>query len=949
MEKLRDALLIIAATLTVIFTGSAIDFGSIFENNETAVQVLESLSPGENVLELAPAEGNVVEGEEPPPFDISLETNKDQIFIGSGLVNFTVSITNSSEQEITLASLNDDKFGDLDGDSDCKAESVIAAGASCDFPFEGIIEGDAGATHTNSTTVTATTTIDGSEETVEASASVDIAISASIVDIQPGTDITIYTTLASPFGNFVKNSSNVQLLIWDQNPKEDLSLVWGPVTSSTSANQTNLKIDAGTNTYGWGDYQMSIRKQSDEQLTDVIHPINISIKKFLTNLKDKSFSRILISPGEYSSNIKLIKGDDKEAGSINVNVLAGYSWWWILVTVAVGVISTRIITWWTNEGKYKVNWGYLRVRWIDLLSENLDWTKKGKIPDDAYKPLPFLVQKEINNILDEIKNWADKIHHKKLEIGKTRSVLPQLHSLNEQLNKYLIIDQPVDINNLVSSEKNINVIEKIFTEIESESRKNLEAAISASDIIFDQNNYLSLRRNLEIVKENCSDVDKNHVDNLEKIISDYSDLLLEYHSIKPKKNQNITYNEIAKAVQGMEQLYKNFKEKISKPIDSKELNDWINNHGTSSSLCKSAITIKKLFTQLYSQLPLNSVHSSKFPSSSKLHTLLASLTTELQTINDAVYQINSTHISENFLRDIMLAPIMDDFSIADNDFNNPDSTLSSIWKKHSFRYKQNKRIAKAGQVLHKVKEYEDTKVSRSAGYRHLIERKALQAEVESERAVSKLSKSLKIDIKLSWLKDFWGKIWPKEPKQKDKQTFIFIKSIKINPHLFLWMRRFLGLLSVFAVAFIFIFGLRWISLSYSSNLLFTTSSPRGVRWILIGIIALVAIWLLRKWLNNNLLIRFLLSEFFENIGPATLWIFSSTFGSILTIAVATILVVYGYSLFSNLTTWGTPNDFLLALAVGVLSDRLAIPSKSLLQKLDEKIKEFSKTKEEGES
>ncbi|MFN8585645.1 MAG: hypothetical protein U0446_10040 [Dehalococcoidia bacterium] len=52
---------------------------------------------------------------------------------GGGSVTYTFTVTNTGPVAVTITSLNDDKFGALAGDADCKVGTPLAVGASCTF------------------------------------------------------------------------------------------------------------------------------------------------------------------------------------------------------------------------------------------------------------------------------------------------------------------------------------------------------------------------------------------------------------------------------------------------------------------------------------------------------------------------------------------------------------------------------------------------------------------------------------------------------------------------------------------------------------------------------------------------------------------------------------------------------------------------------------------------
>ncbi len=97
-----------------------------------------------------------------------------------GTVNFTVTVSNpGTAEDLTLDSLNDDVYGDLNGKGDCKVPQTIAkAGGSYTCTFPGEVKGDARSTHTDTVTAVAKDD-DGSQVSDDAEATV------TVVDVPP--------------------------------------------------------------------------------------------------------------------------------------------------------------------------------------------------------------------------------------------------------------------------------------------------------------------------------------------------------------------------------------------------------------------------------------------------------------------------------------------------------------------------------------------------------------------------------------------------------------------------------------------------------------------------------------------------------------------------------------------------------------------------------------------
>ncbi len=57
-------------------------------------------------------------------------------------VTFTYTVTNTSNITALIDSLEDDRFGTLDGDADCQVGTALAPGASCEFEATFLVEPD---------------------------------------------------------------------------------------------------------------------------------------------------------------------------------------------------------------------------------------------------------------------------------------------------------------------------------------------------------------------------------------------------------------------------------------------------------------------------------------------------------------------------------------------------------------------------------------------------------------------------------------------------------------------------------------------------------------------------------------------------------------------------------------------------------------------------------------
>ena len=116
-----------------------------------------------------------------------------------GNVTFTLTVENTSSEPVTLNALTDSVFGNLNGQGTCATGGSIAAGATYSCSFSGAVSGNAGETHTNTTSATVS---DDEGNTAPANDSAEVLItdvlptlvvtkSAGVASIpEPGGDVT---------------------------------------------------------------------------------------------------------------------------------------------------------------------------------------------------------------------------------------------------------------------------------------------------------------------------------------------------------------------------------------------------------------------------------------------------------------------------------------------------------------------------------------------------------------------------------------------------------------------------------------------------------------------------------------------------------------------------------------------------------------------------------------
>jgi hypothetical protein len=127
----------------------------------------------------------------------------------SGDVTFSITVNNLTGENITLTSLVDDVFGDLNGQGDCSVPSPISGSGSYSCSFPASVAGNAGDIHVNTVTATGQDN-DGGSATDEDSAQVDVVDELPAIQV---IKLATPTSVPAPVGTVsysveVVNNSN---------------------------------------------------------------------------------------------------------------------------------------------------------------------------------------------------------------------------------------------------------------------------------------------------------------------------------------------------------------------------------------------------------------------------------------------------------------------------------------------------------------------------------------------------------------------------------------------------------------------------------------------------------------------------------------------------------------------------------------------------------------------
>lgn len=124
----------VGGTYTCTFMGMVVgDAGFVHQNTVVATVIDDDELQASNFDDAIVTITNV-----PPSVDVDKTANPTSIYPGE-TVAFTIVVTNESDEAVTLVSLTDSIYGDLDGQGDCVVGQVLAASASYTCSFSAVV------------------------------------------------------------------------------------------------------------------------------------------------------------------------------------------------------------------------------------------------------------------------------------------------------------------------------------------------------------------------------------------------------------------------------------------------------------------------------------------------------------------------------------------------------------------------------------------------------------------------------------------------------------------------------------------------------------------------------------------------------------------------------------------------------------------------------------------
>ncbi len=163
------AVLATNATYTCSFTGNFTGNAGASQTDVITVTARDNL--GQTVT--SQSQATVTITDVPPTITVTKTPNPISRPAPGGTFRFTVVVTNTSAEPVTITRLVDDIYGDFNGRGSCAVGIVLAPGASYSCAFDGEFRGQAGASQTDTVTVTA---VDNDNTPVTATAKATVTL-----------------------------------------------------------------------------------------------------------------------------------------------------------------------------------------------------------------------------------------------------------------------------------------------------------------------------------------------------------------------------------------------------------------------------------------------------------------------------------------------------------------------------------------------------------------------------------------------------------------------------------------------------------------------------------------------------------------------------------------------------------------------------------------------------
>lgn len=659
--------------------------------------------------------------------------------------------------------------------------------------------------------------------------------------------------------------------------------------------------------------------------------------------------------GAYGATIYVGDGPDARR-SIPVEVLVGRPLFWLIGIVALGVIATELLIWWREGAFYRRGWQVRRAKWLDWLSEKLGWTRPYESPserEEVERTVLRIVKGSLRERVGGIRTWVDRGTKGETTIAQMPANLDaardMVYPLRLERERYVTDPASWWSNRLDRMERHLSDLGKKAV---VQSRGDLgKAHETLSQMQGDPINQ-SLASSYKALEEWWKSAPKTVDKSLAEAWVAIRDLWKRAEELKteaptrPVLPDNGTapadITAASEAISGyLSKLRADVFSKARATLDTlKEIPPGApGQEKTVDFLNKVVARVPDL--DRADQAVDRANHPLKFAGpESEVGQKLVKLKEDLKAVDGQIDGTRTGNLTEDAVRATVLKPVREQLESTETKFNDSTQDIKQRWVQVRFYYNQNQHFVRIGQRISKHRgiyaEYEQqfgtqfeerlkSEADRSLknAYRFLLDGKALDAEVELERAKYSLDEAYQSYIGAASFSD-WGK--RVSARVKDLWESARAPLVRTFKRTMFSPARPILVVTVVSLPIV-LWLLRSCVLSTDKA---SETTPSSEPWNGLPPVILESIsFILRNPAMIGILLAilifaaFYIREQWENFWPFTVRMFLGAMSGFLSLVIAvTVILAYQNTVPKEQSaTWGTNLDLVVAFALGVLAHR----------------------------
>jgi hypothetical protein len=683
--------------------------------------------------------------------------------------------------------------------------------------------------------------------------------------------------------------------------------------------------------------------------------------------------------GTYGATIYVGDGPDARR-SIPVEVLVGRPLFWLIGIVALGVIATELLIWWREGAYYMRGWQVRRAKWLDWLSENLGWTRPYERPterEEVERTVLRIVKGSLRERVDGVRTWLDRGTKGETTIAQVPANLDaardMVYPLRLERERYVTDPASWWSNRLDRMERYLSDLgQKAIVQSKGDLGKAHETLSQMQGDPVNRSLASSYKALEEWWKRDPKTVDKKLAEAWVAI----RDLWKKAEELKteaptrPVLPDNGTapadITAAAEAISGyLSKLRADVFSKARATLDTlKEIPpDAPGQKETVDFLDKVVARIPDL--DRADQAVDRANHPLKFAGpESEVGKKLEKLRRDLQAVDGQVDDTRTGHLTEDAVRTTVLKPVREQLESTETKFNDSSQDIKQRWVQVRLNYHQNQHFVRIGQKISKqcnrfaeyvqqfgaqFEERLKSEADRSlkSAYRYLLDGKALDAEVELERAKYSLDEAYQGYIGAASFSDWRNRVTARVNYLWESASAPLVHAFKRT--------MFSPARPILVVTVVSLPIVLWLLRSrVLPNVKASETTPSSDPWNRLPPVILESIGFILK---NPVMIGILLAilifaafyirEQWENFWPFTVRLFLGAMSGFLSLIIAvTVILAYQKTVpKEQFATWGTNLDLVVAFALGVLAHRAV----QALTSASESLTSFVKGEEEKPS